>query len=106
LRSEPLEQQKTTRAEQLQFSDRRQDLRSLSDADIMGCVAHGLGKLSAVETAAAGGRVVRERNPVASSARVAAHMSRADFAGARERLHWFEDDDDGMLLRCNELRQR
>ncbi len=86
-------------------------LFGLSDADIMACVAHGLGelsaaetegKLSAVETAAAEGRVVRERNPVASAARVAAHMARADFAGAREKLRQFDDDDVGMRLRCND----
>jgi hypothetical protein len=72
---------------QIIFSD--QELVSLvhiglSDVEIMGCVEHGFGKLSAIETQTLDGRIVRNANPLDSTCRVTAHMSGVDFAEARK----------------------
>jgi hypothetical protein len=55
----------------------------LSDVAIMGCVEHGLGKLSVVETETRDGCILRTDNPVNISFRFAAHISGVDFEEAR-----------------------
>jgi GTPase SAR1 family protein len=62
----------------------------LCDADVMGCVEHGYGKLSVVERQESADQVVRFENPVDSAIRLAAHMSGVDFEAARRV--WLENN--------------
>jgi hypothetical protein len=63
----------------------------LSDVVIMGCVEHGLGKLSVVETETHDGQFAHYPNPLHATCRLAAHMSGVDFQGAREK--WLNYND-------------
>jgi GTPase SAR1 family protein len=63
----------------------------LSDVGIMGCVEHGLGKLSVVETETLDGQFVHNPNPLQPTCRLTAHMSGVNFQEAREK--WLNYND-------------